>query len=318
MGDRCVFLDRDHTIIEDPGYMTEPSAVKLLPGVDVALRSLATAGFKLVVVTNQSAIARGMLTEAGLERIHVEMRRQLAQRGVQLDGIYYCPYHPEATVEAYAGESEDRKPQPGMLLRAGRELDIDLGESWMVGDSPRDVEAGQRAGCRTIRIRLKSEEGAEEAAAHRGVEAHEDEDVQADYTVRNLVDAARVILRESVVGTVPEAKGFDAAGNEDTSVRPALRLPPAPSARPNIEDMSDSQILKEMLHHLRQMDAAESGQEFSISRLLGTILQVLAVLGLLLGAVKLIRGSEDAGVALLLAGVLQLMALTLFFFFRRR
>ena len=94
MGQRCVYLDRDRTIIEDPGYLTDPEAVKLLPGVELALKSLAQAGFKLVVVTNQSAIARGLLTEEGLERVHEEMGRQLHDRGVELDGVYYCPFHP--------------------------------------------------------------------------------------------------------------------------------------------------------------------------------------------------------------------------------
>jgi D,D-heptose 1,7-bisphosphate phosphatase len=185
---KCVFLDRDNTIIDDPGYLTDPAAVKLLPGADQALRSLAEAGWKLVLVSNQSAIARGLLTEEGLDRVHGELRRQLRERGVNLDGIYFCPYHPDATVERYAHESPDRKPQPGMLLRAAKDLQIDLAASWMIGDAPRDVEAGQRAGCRTIRVLSKPSDDT----------AHPDEDVRPDYSVRNLVDAARIILGEAV------------------------------------------------------------------------------------------------------------------------
>ena len=126
--------------------------MKLLPGVELALKSLAAAGFKIVVVTNQSGIARGLLTEETLAQIHAELRRQLSEKGAHLDAIYYCPYHPEGTVEAYAMESDLRKPQPGMLLKAAEEMDIDLPASWMVGDDARDIEAGQRAGCRTIRL----------------------------------------------------------------------------------------------------------------------------------------------------------------------
>ncbi|KKL58604.1 hypothetical protein LCGC14_2223690, partial [marine sediment metagenome] len=152
MGTKCVFLDRDNTIIEDPGYLTDPAAVKLLPGVDLALKSLAQAGFKLVMVTNQSAIARGLLTEEGLERVHDEMTRQLADRGTGLDAIYYCPYHPNGAIPKFSKESDLRKPNPGMILKAANEHDIDLSQSWMVGNSYRDITAGLRAGCKTILI----------------------------------------------------------------------------------------------------------------------------------------------------------------------
>ncbi len=152
MADKCVFLDRDNTIIHDPGYLRDPKAVRLLAGVGEALRRLSSAGYKLVVVTNQSGIARGLLTDAVLTEIHAEVQRQLDQHGVRLDAIYFCPYHPEGSVEEFAMESPDRKPSPGMLLRAAKELKLDLAASWMVGDTMRDVEAGQRAGCRTVLV----------------------------------------------------------------------------------------------------------------------------------------------------------------------
>lgn len=149
---RAVFLDRDNTLTVDPGYITDPRLIQLLPGVAKGLCDLKAAGFQLVVATNQSGIARGLLTEPRLHEIHEELRRQLRQEGVELDAIYYCPYYEGGTVPEYSRASDDRKPGPGMILRAAKERQIDLAESWMVGDKARDVEAGRRAGCRTIRI----------------------------------------------------------------------------------------------------------------------------------------------------------------------
>jgi len=317
MADKAVFLDRDHTIIEDPGYLTEPSAVRLLPGVDLALQSLAQEGFRLVVVTNQSAIARGLLTAEGLERIHAEMGRQLADRGVTLDGIYHCPYHPEGTVEPYDQESDDRKPSPGMLLRAAEDLGLDLANSWMVGDSPRDIEAGQRAGCRTIRVRRPSEEPAEE-----------DEDVQADFTVRNLVEASRMIFRES--GAEASSEDFAPAEPPPGPKTAAVPHPPAGSREARPETLTDGQVLREILRHLRQMDAARREPEFSAGRLIAAIFQTCAIIALAIGLAHvpgMTVGADPAAaydrqivvhVGLLAAGVLQLVALTFFILSRQR
>lgn len=308
MGDQCVFLDRDRTIIEDPGYLTEPEAVKLLPGVDLALKSLRQAGFKLVVVTNQSAIARGLLTEEGLDRVNQEMRRQLADRGAELDAIYFCPYHPEGTVEQYAHDSQDRKPRPGMLLRAASEHNIDLTRSWMIGDSPRDMEAGQRAGCRTIRVRHKTETAAEQ-----------DEDVQADFTVRNVVDAARVILRESGEGATT------AAGESAAPVAVPGKPPPGPppEAEP-VEQMSDTQVLREILRLLRQMARAPRGTDFSACRLVAAVFQLLAFLALAWGLFNIPGAGANYPsyvswhLGMVTAGALQLVALTFFLLSRQR
>lgn len=144
---RAVFLDRDGTIIEAVHYLRDPAEVRLLPGAGEAIRDLRAAGYACVVVTNQSAIGRGLLTVEGLHAVHAEMCRQLAEHGAELDGFYYCPSVPvgeDRTVE----EDPERKPAPGMLLRAARELDLDISRSWMVGDMVSDVLAGLRAGCR--------------------------------------------------------------------------------------------------------------------------------------------------------------------------
>jgi D,D-heptose 1,7-bisphosphate phosphatase len=173
-----VFLDRDGTLIEDPGYLREPEQVRLLPGVVEGLRALRAAGFALVVVTNQSGVARGYLNEIQLTAVHDRMRHLLAVGGVSLDGLYYCPYHPEGAVDAYRKESDWRKPGCGMLLQAAKDLGIDLGRSWMIGDVARDVEAGRRAGCRTVL--LGQAEG---------------EKCGADTVAADLLEASRAVLR---------------------------------------------------------------------------------------------------------------------------
>ncbi len=149
---RAVFLDRDGTIVRDVGYLKRTEDVCLLPGVPEALKLLKEAGFLLLVVTNQSAVARGWLTEPALLEIQREVERRLEAEGAALDGFYYCPHLPEGTVEQYARKCDCRKPEPGMLLRAARDRNVDLERSYVVGDSERDVEAGRRAGCSTILI----------------------------------------------------------------------------------------------------------------------------------------------------------------------
>jgi len=156
MSEKAIFLDRDDTLIEDPGYINSPEQVKLLDGVAEALIELKALGYKLVVVTNQSAVARGIITEKVLGEIHNRLEQLLAEKKAFLDGIYYCPYHPDGAVKKYRKESEFRKPNPGMLLKAAEEMDIDLGQSWCVGNSISDMEAGLRAGCKTILIDLPS------------------------------------------------------------------------------------------------------------------------------------------------------------------
>jgi D,D-heptose 1,7-bisphosphate phosphatase len=152
MSDKAIFFDRDDTLIEDPGYISNPEQVKLLTGVPSALIELKALGYKLVVITNQSAVARGIVTEKVLGDIHNRLEQLLAEKNAFLDRIYYCPYHPQGVVKKYRQVSELRKPNPGMLLKAAEEMDLDLDQSWCVGNSSSDIEAGLRAGCKTILI----------------------------------------------------------------------------------------------------------------------------------------------------------------------
>ncbi len=140
---KAAFLDRDGTIIRDEVYLKDPSRVRLLPGAADALRALASRGFALVVVSNQSGVARGLIAPADLARVHARLVEVLAAEGIRLDGAYHCVHGP-------ADGCDCRKPRPGMLLQAARELGLDLAASVMIGDKPSDVEAGAAAGARGI------------------------------------------------------------------------------------------------------------------------------------------------------------------------
>jgi D-glycero-D-manno-heptose 1,7-bisphosphate phosphatase len=159
MPNRAVFLDRDNTLVFDPGYLSNPADVRLLDGVSEGLASLAAAGFQLIIVTNQAGVAKGYFDESVVCAVNAEVVRQLSVADIPIAGVYYCPYHPEGIIEPFNRNHPDRKPNPGMLLRASRDLDIDLQQSWMIGDSVQDSEAGKRAGCRTIRIPCHKTQG---------------------------------------------------------------------------------------------------------------------------------------------------------------
>lgn len=152
-----IFIDRDGTLVEARHYPSRPEDLLLYDGIGDELRHLQEHGFLLVVITNQSGIARGYFDETDLERMHDHLRNELSRFGVTLDGIYFCPHHIEGVIPHLSVACDCRKPSPGMLLRAAADLDIDLGRSWFIGDILDDVEAGNRAGCRTILVDLGTE-----------------------------------------------------------------------------------------------------------------------------------------------------------------
>ncbi|HEY8879301.1 MAG TPA: D-glycero-beta-D-manno-heptose 1,7-bisphosphate 7-phosphatase [Roseateles sp.] len=143
---RAAFLDRDGVINLDRGYVYRWEDFAFVPGAVDAMRRLQDAGYALLVVTNQSGIARGYYDEASLLGLHEALRAHLADQGVQLAAIEYCPHLPGAPLARYAIDCDCRKPAPGMILRAARALDLDLAASLMFGDKPSDIEAAQRAG----------------------------------------------------------------------------------------------------------------------------------------------------------------------------
>ena len=147
---RAIFLDRDGTLIADRPYRSAPDGMKLLPDAARGLRAWIRRGYVPVIVTNQSGIARGLITREQLEAVHHRLRALLRQGGIEVEGIYVCPHLPGGKVRRFARRCSCRKPKPGLLKRAARDLGIDLRGSVTIGDSPRDVRAGKLAGTRVF------------------------------------------------------------------------------------------------------------------------------------------------------------------------
>lgn len=142
-----MFLDRDGTVTAELGYLIDPVSIVYYPRVERAIRLLNHLGFLVIIATNQSAVARGMVSEAGVQRIHKTISEHFALSGARIDAFYYCPHHPEATQAPYRVDCDCRKPAPGLLLRAARDLAVDLEQSYAVGDQASDLQAAARAGC---------------------------------------------------------------------------------------------------------------------------------------------------------------------------
>jgi len=162
----AAFLDRDGTLIEDRGYICTFDQVHIYPFSGQALRRLNAAGIAVVLVTNQSAVARGICSCDQVESLHLRLRETLAAESACIDAVYWCPYLAGGKVPRFALESPMRKPAPGMLLQAARDLGLDLSRSIMVGDKLSDMAAGKAAGCRTALVRTGNGKAAEAAASH--------------------------------------------------------------------------------------------------------------------------------------------------------
>jgi D-glycero-D-manno-heptose 1,7-bisphosphate phosphatase len=149
---RAIFIDKDGTLVENVPYNVFPGLLELTWQAGQGLQLFRQLGYALCVVSNQSGLAQGLFTETALDLLHRRLAQTLAQYGVVLDGFYYCPHSPDGVITRYAIPCTCRKPMPGMLYRAAREHGLDLAQSWMVGDILDDIEAGRRAGCRTVLI----------------------------------------------------------------------------------------------------------------------------------------------------------------------
>lgn len=150
---KAVFLDRDGTVNEEVGYMVDIGKLRLIPGVGTAIRRLNNAGFKIVLVTNQSGVARGYFSESLVHEAHARMDSMLRSDGARIDAVYYCPHHPTAGSGAYTVDCNCRKPRTGLIDQAAKDLNIDISHSYMVGDKWSDVELGHRAGVRSVLVK---------------------------------------------------------------------------------------------------------------------------------------------------------------------
>lgn len=147
---RALLLDRDGVINEDGSYLIKPTDIRFVNGIFDLCRTAKNKGYRLIVVTNQSGIARGLYTEEDFLNLMGWMELEFEKRGVRIDHVYYCPFHPEKGIGRYKADSEDRKPKPGMILKAQNAYDLDLSKSVLIGDRDGDMECGRRAGVGTL------------------------------------------------------------------------------------------------------------------------------------------------------------------------
>jgi len=331
MPDKAIFLDRDDTLIEDPGYINDPEQVKLLDGVPEALIQLKDLGYKLIIVTNQSAVAHGIVTEKILGDIHDRLKHLLAEKNAFLDQIYYCPYHPEGVVPKYRKESNSRKPSPGMLLQAADEMDIDLSKSWCIGNSSRDIEAGLRAGCKTILTDLPPSHQRQPTSSMSLA------GVNPDYKAVNIKEAVNIIkkhLRSSCeqqkeTQQAPTIQAEPAIQTTETPEQPEVQQavpefqepdiqnaePPKQQSEPKIPTDKTQELLSSILGQLKSMQRTEMFGEFSIMRLLAGIVQIVVLFCLLVTVWFLMspdRQDNPVFIALGFAIVFQLMTLTFY------
>jgi len=185
---RAVFLDRDGTLMEEVGYLDRLDRMRLFPWSIDAIRLLNRAGFAVVVVSNQAGVARGFFREAFVEEVRREIDARVAAAGARIDGWYYCPHHPDAPLPEYRRQCECRKPQPGMIRQAARDLDIAPARSYVVGDRWLDVQLAHNVGASGILVRTGY--GASE-------ERQPPDGTKAEMVADNLIEAVTWILRRT-------------------------------------------------------------------------------------------------------------------------
>ncbi|MCF6407880.1 HAD family hydrolase [Chitinophaga filiformis] len=183
---RAVFIDKDGTLISNVPYNADPDKIVLEQGAVEGLRLLQERGYALIVVSNQAGIAHGYFREEEMQPVIAKVSQLLSEAGIALDGFYYCPHHPAGKITPYAISCDCRKPLPGMLLRAAKEMDIFLPESWMIGDILNDVEAGNRAGCQSVLLN-NGNETVWEMNEHN----------EPAYIANDLRDAAQFIVKNA-------------------------------------------------------------------------------------------------------------------------
>ena len=341
----AVFLDRDNTLIHNDGDLGDPEKVRLKDGVAEGLKALRLAGYRLVVVTNQGGVARGRYTEADVDSVNQRIAGEvetITKQRPMIDRFYYCPYHPEGSIEEYRRDHPWRKPHPGMLLQAARDMNIDLASSWLIGDQDRDVQAGRAAGCRTIMI----------ASDEKTVKQ-----CRPTAAVDNFAEAVELVIRHATEDTkqsAPPTNGASAGkagpkvmrkGAKKTGAATALaeiatpmKLPeptaavdvkpeviqakhePAPAKGPLVENISDAgsyELLRRTMVELNEelRSHRQKKAEFTPIKLIAGGFQLLALLMAALGLLQI--SNTDALLSWVSFAILfQLFTVTLLLFER--
>lgn len=189
-GETAVFLDRDGTLNVEVDYLRTPEALVMIEGAAAAVRRLNDAGLITCVISNQSGVARGYLTEADLVPIHAKLRAELARAGASVNSVYYCPHHAAEGRPPYNIDCRCRKPKPGMLLDAAREFPIDLRRSFVVGDSVVDMQAGNAVGARTILVQT--------GYGPASVRTCKEQNVPVDFVAKSIIEATEFILQNVI------------------------------------------------------------------------------------------------------------------------
>lgn len=304
----AVFFDRDNTLIVSDGYLGDPARVELMDGAAAAIARVRELGFATVIVSNQSGVGRGMFDEDAVHAVNARLDELLAEQNPHavIDRHEFCPHHPEATVERYREDSDRRKPKAGMILHAAEALALDLSRSWLIGDAPRDIEAGKAAGCRTI---LFTPEGIAASPAASG-----SSDVQPDHTVTSLKEAIDYIAQHPATrdneddgGSAGESQTRDesmsiphhphlpprvesaARVDDPETIDPlphtahaphaAPQPEPPPPERPPLRTDRDARLVvlaEQILDELKRRHD-EPAQDFSVSKMLAGIAQVMTL-----------------------------------------
>jgi len=305
----AVFFDRDNTLIANDGYLADPNGVVLIEGAADAIARARQLGYATVIFTNQSGVARGMFTEEKVHAVNARLDDMLLDQNpaAVIDRHEYCPYHPEAVVEAYRKDSDLRKPKPGMILQAAQRLALDLSRSWVIGDAPRDIEAGHAAGCRTILFKDSNLLSSPAASAPRNV--------VPDYEVDSL-HAAMAIIEMQTRSEIPAIVDQQPSPAAPLATEPVADDVAAPAA------VHDSSAIIERIEALAEQILQEVRRgreqthvEFSITKLIAGIVQVIALASLFGGW---LMGYHDLAVVLQLALFLQALTIALLIMGRQR
>lgn len=255
----AIFFDRDNTLIIGNEYLGDPAQVQLMPGAADAVARARKLGYATVVVSNQSGVARGFFDEETVKAVNQRMEDLLLSENGDaiIDRQEYCPFHPQGAIERYAQDSDLRKPKPGMIFKAAHALALDLSRSWMIGDAPRDIEAGAAAGCRTVMF-LPPDLPASPAAL-------EEPRTKSDFVVTTLREAIDFIekSRDETPKPIPPAT-------------PRTDHPKIPTAPPSRGNRTDA-LLEQMLGELKKRNEDEHVMDFSVSKLLAGIVQIVAL-----------------------------------------